>query len=124
MIVEFLGDAFAALDERQRDTLSSYVHARITRVLEIGTLLHALADARGEHEYAGRGCATFVRDALAVWADSFQPIAQPWRLAPIFEVVEGGEQRVLADVTTLEVMATNRAFGWLDSRWRLLSPEL
>jgi hypothetical protein len=65
----------------------------------------------------------FVRESLAAWRDAFAPVPQIWRLAPVLEIVPGGEERVLADVATLEVMAANRMFRSLDEQCASLVSE-
>lgn len=114
-IDEFLFDARDTLTPDQWELLLSYARACVNRVLEVGSLLHAVVDAQHARvEYPGRGRGVFVRDGLAAWRDSFAPVPEVWKLAPIFATVPGGEQRVLADIATLEVMAANRMFDSLD----------
>jgi hypothetical protein len=93
-----------------------YATARVRRVLEVGTSLHALVDAHESSSwaYAGRGRDAFVRAGLTAWRDCYSPIRQPWRLASIVDRLPGGERRFLADVATLETMAANRLFTSLD----------
>ena len=91
----------------------------IRRALEIGTLLHAVVDQQENtgFAYPGTGREPFVRAGLAAWKDSFAPVVDVWRLCPIFERIPGGEQRVMADVAALEVMAANRMFTSLDEQY-------
>lgn len=115
---EFFGDARGVLSREQWDVLAGYARACVKRALEVGALLHGVVDAqRGCLPYKGRGREVFVRDGLAAWKDSFTPVQDVWQLASVFAVVPGGEQRVLADVATLEVMAANRMFAPLDEQW-------
>ncbi|MDQ3958466.1 MAG: hypothetical protein M3273_09115 [Actinomycetota bacterium] len=116
-IDEFFGDLRAELSCEQWDVLTRYASACVRRALEVGVLLHAVVDAEpGRIAYSGRGRMTFVRQALAAWKDAFAPVADVWRIATVFATVPGGEQRVLADVSTLEVMAANRMFVTLDDQ--------
>jgi hypothetical protein len=119
-IDEFFADARRHLPAAEWDFLKGYARACISRALEVGTLLRAVAESRPTVTipYPGRGCETFVRDALAAWRDSFAPVPDVWRLAPIFEKIDGGESRVLADVAALEVMAANRMFISLDEQYQ------
>lgn len=119
---EFFGDARRVLSREQWDALTGYARACVRRALEVGALLHGVVDAqRGCIPYKGRGRDVFVREGLAAWKDSFTPVQDVWQLAPVFAVVPGGEQRVLADVATLEVMAANRMFAPLEEQWSALS---
>lgn len=115
-IVEFFEDARPSLSCEEWETLLTFTRACVRRAVEIGTLLHGVVDSQCPDAipYPGRGRATFLREGLAAWRDSFAPMAQVWKLAPVMERVPGGEKRFLADVATLEVMAANRAFGSLD----------
>lgn len=114
-IDEFLFDARDHITSDQWQLLLEYTRACVRRVLEIGVLLHGVVDSQCTSiEYPGRGREVFVRQALAAWKDSFAPVPEVWKLAPVFASVPGGEQRVLADVATLEVMAMNRMFDSLD----------
>jgi hypothetical protein len=124
-IREFFADARDLLTEEQWDLLVGYAGACITRALEVGGLLHAVVDAQCSRavEYRGRGREVFVRESLAAWRDAFAPVPQIWRLAPVLEIVPGGEERVLADVATLEVMAANRMFRSLDEQCASLVSE-
>ena len=123
-VEDFLGDARESLSIEEWDILSGYVMASIRRVLEVGPLLHAVVDKQeGALPYPGRGREAFVRAALLAWRDSFAPIKEVWRLAPILEKVEGGERRVLADIAALEVMAANRMFTSLDDQCAELLTE-
>ncbi len=89
----------------------------------MGSLLHGIVDSqRSRISYPGRGREAFVRDALDAWSDSFAPVAEVWRLAAIFEAITGGERRVLADVSTLEIMAANRMFDSLDDQYAAILP--
>jgi len=117
-IVEFFADARSELSREQWQTLVRYSRACVRRALEVGILLHGVVDAQSgrAQPYRGRGREAFVRQGLAAWRDSFAPIEEVWRLAPVLEVVPGGEPRVLADVATLEVMAANRMFRSLDDQ--------
>ena len=115
-IDEFLFDARERISCDQWELLLSYARACVRRVLEVGVLLHGVVDAQCTRiEYPGRGREVFVRDALAAWRDSFAPIPEVWKLAPILAAVPGGEQRVMAEIATLEVMAVNRMFDTLDA---------
>ena len=119
---DFFLDAREVLSHEQWETLSCYVNACVRRALEVGALLHGLVDARCDSiPYRGRGREIFVRQGLAAWKDSFTPVADVWNVASVFALVPGGEQRVLADVTTLEVMAANRMFAPLDDQLDALS---
>lgn len=119
---EFFADAASVLSTEQWEALTSYARACVRRALEIGVLLHGVVDAQcGGTAYKGRGRNVFVRQGLAAWRDSFSPVEDVWHLASIFAVVPGGEQRVLADVATLEVMAGNRMFVGLEEQWSALS---
>lgn len=118
IVDEFLGDARAALSGDEWAVVEEYATARVRRVLELGVSLHAVADA---HEatssaYEGRGRPSFVRAAAAAWAEAYASIPSPWRLALIYELIPGGEERLLADVATLETMAANRFFTSLDEQ--------
>jgi hypothetical protein len=118
-IDEFFNDAKEVLLCDEWDFLKRYTGACIRRALEVGAMLRALSHARSAATpYPGRGCDTFVREALAAWRDSFAPVPDVWRLAPIFEKIEGGECRALADVAALEVMAANRMFTTLDEQYQ------
>lgn len=117
-IEDFFADSRCALEAEQWEVFTSYVAACVRRALEIGTLLHAVVDSQpGSTAYPGRGRDAFVRSGLAAWRDCFSPIAEIWRLAAIFQRVPGGESRVTADVTVLEVMAANRMFSALDAEY-------
>ena len=121
-VEEFFADARDVLSSEQWDTLTDYASACVRRALEVGSLLHAVVDAQpGCAAYKGRGREVFVRQGLAAWRDSFTPVQDIWHLASVFAVVPGGEKRVLADVSTLEVMAANRMFVPLDEQWSVLS---
>jgi hypothetical protein len=116
-IDEFFEDVRPSLSEAEWSLLVSYAMGSIRRALEVAPLLHAVVDKqRDARPYPGRGRMTFVRAALAAWRDAFTPIEAPWRLAPVFEKIPGGEQRALADVAALEVMAANRMFATLDEQ--------
>jgi hypothetical protein len=118
VIEEFFADARSELSREQWEVLVGYSGACVRRALEVGTLLHCVVDAQFKRAkpYRGRGREAFVRQGLAAWRDSFAPIEEVWRLAPVLEAVPGGEARVLADVATLEVMAANRMFRSLDDQ--------
>ncbi|MFN2587574.1 MAG: hypothetical protein ABR613_05615 [Actinomycetota bacterium] len=120
--VEFFADARPALSREQWDLLVAYARACVRRALEIGTLLHAVVDSQCPHAipYPGRGRDVFLRAGLAAWKDAFAPVPRVWELAPVVELIPGGERRLLADVATLEVMAANRAFGSLDAQCEAL----
>ena len=123
-VEDFLGDARESLEVEEWDLLVSYAMASIRRVLEVGPLLHAIVDKqRHALPYPGRGRDVFVSAALAAWRDSFAPIKDLWRLAPVLEKIEGGERRVLADISALEVMAANRMFTSLDEQCAELLTE-
>lgn len=124
IIDEFFGDVRYSLTDDEWCLLTDYASARVRRTLEVGPLLHALVDRLPDAlPYPGRGRETFVRAALAAWRDSFAPIREAWKLMSIFEKIEGGERRVLADVATLEVMAANRMFASLDDQCAALLTE-
>ena len=122
IIAEFFDDARPSLSGDEWDLLLAYVRACVRRALEIGTLLHGVVDSQCPNAipYPGRGRDVFLREGLAAWRDSFAPMARVWRLAPVLELVPGGEKRFLADVATLEVMAANRVFGSLDEQCQTL----
>ena len=117
-IVEFFADARPNLEADEWDLLLEYARACIRRALEIGALLHGVVDSQCPNAipYPGRGREVFLRESLAAWRDSFAPMSQVWKLAPVMDRVPGGEKRLLADVATLEVMAANRVFGSLDQQ--------
>lgn len=117
-IVEFFGDARAELAHDEWALVLTYARACVRRALEIGALLHGVVDSQCPNAipYPGRGRDVFLRESLAAWRDSFAPMPQVWKLAPITERLPGGEKRLLADVATLEVMAANRVFGSLDQQ--------
>lgn len=116
VIDEFLFDVRDQIECEQWELLLDYARACVRRVLEVGLMLHAVVDANCSRiEYPGRGREVFVRDALAAWRDAFAPVPEVWKLAPVFAAVPGGERRILADISTLEVMAVNRMFGALDA---------
>jgi hypothetical protein len=117
-IEEFFADARPLLSCEQWGLLTIYATACVRRALEVGVMLHGLVDNHGSRHrpYPGRGRDVFVKASLAAWRDAFAPIPDVWRLAPISEAVPGGEQRVHADVETLEVMAANRMFVSLDDQ--------
>ena len=116
--IEFFSDAREELTCEQWNLLISYARACVRRALEIGTLLHGVVDSQCPNAipYPGRGRDVFLREGLAAWKDAFAPIPQVWELAPVVDLMPGGEKRLLADVATLEVMAANRAFGSLDAQ--------
>ena len=118
-IVDFFDDLRGGLAVDEWDLLTGYARSCIRRALEIGALLHAVVDAQQSCgvPYPGRGREPFVKAGLAAWKDSFAPVVDVWRLCPVFQRVEGGEQRVLADVAALEVMAANRMFTSLDDQY-------
>ena len=117
-MIEFFADARPALSCEQWNLLIQYARACVRRALEIGTLLHGSVDSQCPNAipYPGRGRDVFLREGLAAWKDAFAPVSHVWELAPVVELMPGGEQRLLADVATLEVMAANRAFGSLDAQ--------
>jgi hypothetical protein len=118
-IDEFFNDAKAVLLCDEWEFLKRYANACVHRALEVGAMLRSMAQARAASTpYPGRGGETFVREGLAAWRDSFAPMPDVWRLAPIFEKIEGGECRGLADVAALEVMAANRMFTSLDEQYQ------
>ena len=122
-IEDFFSDARAILSEPEWDLLLDYVRACLTRALEIGSMLHAIAQVRGRRTaYPGRGREAFVRAGLAAWKDSFAPIPHVWRVATLFERIPGGERRVLADVDALEVIAGSRMFVSLDEEYAAFFP--
>ena len=118
-IEEFFGDARAELSCAEWELLNLYACACIRRALVVGLKLRSIAEGScSGSPYPGRGQETFVRDALVAWRDSFAPMPNIWRLAPIFEKLQGGESRALADVAALEVMAANRMFTSLDEQYQ------
>ncbi|MDQ4024536.1 MAG: hypothetical protein M3217_03450 [Actinomycetota bacterium] len=120
--IEFFADARPSLSCDQWNLLITYVRACVRRALQIGTLLHAVVDSQCPDAipYPGRGRAVFLREGLAAWKDAFAPVPRVWELAPVVELIPGGEKRLIADVATLEVMAANRAFGSLDAQCEAL----
>ena len=118
-IFEFFADLRGGIAPEDFDLVVEYARACILRALEIGALLHAVVDAQeaGGVAYPGRGREPFVKAGLAAWKDSFAPVVDVWRLCTVFEKVRGGEQRVMADVAALEVMAANRMFSSLDDQY-------
>jgi hypothetical protein len=122
---EFFRDVRPTLSCAEWALLTRYAAGRVRRTLEVGLLLHALVETQQNDAlpYPGRGRETFVRAALAAWGDSFAPIRDAGRLGSVFAKVEGGERRVLADVSTLEVMAANRMFASLDDQCAALLME-
>lgn len=118
-IDEFFADAKSRLTAEEWDLLVAYAGACVRRALDVGALLHAVVDQRRgtAFPYNGRGRESFVRAGLAAWKDSFAPIGDIWMLGPLFDKIEGGEYRVLADVSALEVMAANRMFNPLDDQY-------
>lgn len=125
-IDDFFCDARCGMSLEQWEQLTNYASACVRRVLEVGSLLHSIADAREKSAipYAGRGRRTFVRGALDAWKDSYAPVAEPWKLALLFEHIPGGEKRVFADIAALEVMAANRLSASLDDEYeRLFATE-
>lgn len=122
---EFFSDARGVLSEAEWALLDEYARSCIRRALEVAPLLHAVVDKQtGAIPYAERGRHTFVRLALDAWRASFAPVPEPWRVAVVFEKVEGGEARVMADISALEVIAADRALASLDERCAsLLSNE-
>lgn len=125
VVEEYFADARETLSEEDWQLLADYAKARINRVLELVPLLHALVDRqRDALPYPGRGRATFVRSALTAWRDSFSPIEDTWRLAPVLLKIEGGEQRVMADVAALELVAVDRLMHpWEEQCAALLSSK-
>lgn len=118
-IDDFFSDLRSELAEGEWDLLVRYARSCVRRALEIGVLLHAVVDAQQASgvPYPGRGREPFVRAGLAAWKDSFAPVVDVWKLCSVFQKVEGGEQRILADVGALEVMASNRMFTSLDEQY-------
>lgn len=116
---EFFDDVRCDLSEDEWLLLMNYARACVRRALEIGTLLHALVDeAAAVTPYPGRGRAAFVKGALEQWRDCFSPVPEVWRLAAVCHKVPGGEQRLHAEVTVLEVMAADRMFGNFDAEYQ------
>ncbi len=117
-IEEFFADARPRLSCEQWGLLTTYAAACVRRALEVGAMLRGVVDCHPSCHlpYPARGRETFVRAGLAAWRDSFAPIPEVWRLASVSHAVPGGEQRVQADVETLEVMAANRMFASLDDQ--------
>lgn len=122
---EFFDEVRSELSGSEWELLADYSAACVRRVLQISPLLHAIVDRQCDAlPYPGRGRKSFVRAALAAWKDSFAPMEEVWRLAPIFAKAEGGERRVLADIAALEVMAVNGMFqSWDEQCAALLSPK-
>lgn len=121
----FMADERGALSEQQWALLKAYAAGCVRQVLEVGTTLHRLA---GEHDcgfaHTGRGAESFVRAGLAAWRESFAPIAEVWRVAELFDKIEGGERRLLAEVATLEAMAANRMFrSWDEAAAKLFTHD-
>lgn len=118
-IDEFFADARSDLQQGEWDLLTCYARSCIRRALEVGVLLHSVVDSQEAcgFAYPGRGREPFVRAGLAAWKDSFAPVVDVWRLCTVFDRIEGGEKRVLADVAVLEVMAANRMFTSLDEQY-------
>ena len=114
----FFSDVKELLSPASWDLLHEYARACILRALELGVLLHAVVDAHGSRgvPYKGGGRDAFVRRGVAAWRESFAPVRDVWRLAAVFSAVPGGERRVMGDVETLEVMATNRMFVSLEQQ--------
>ena len=95
-----------------------YAGACVRRALEVGSLLHAVVkETDPPTPYPGRGRSAFVKAALEHWRDCFAPIPDVWRLAGLCQKVPGGEQRVKAEITVLEVMAADRMFGAFDEEY-------
>ncbi len=121
----FMADSRERLSDEQWALLKSYAAGCIRQVLEVGTTLHRLAsqhDAGFAH--TGRGTESFVRAGLAAWRDSFAPIVEVWRVAELFDRIEGGERRLLADIATLEAMAANRMFrSWDEAAAKLFTHD-
>lgn len=117
-IDEFFADARPGLSCQEWDLLRGYAAACVRRALEVGSMLHAVVDGHPSRlrPYPGRGRDVFVKAALCAWRDSFAPIPEVWKIGAVLEEIAGGEQRVLADVETLEVMAANRMFDSLDDQ--------
>ncbi|MDQ4145494.1 MAG: hypothetical protein M3198_17490 [Actinomycetota bacterium] len=118
VVDDFFRDARRILSCDQWGLLTGYACACVRRALELGVLLHGVVDAHASCRlaYPGRGREVFVKAGLDAWRDSFAPMAEVWRLAPVLELVPGGESRVMADVETLEVMAANRMFVSLEDQ--------
>lgn len=125
VVDDFFVDARPALSGDEWTVLTEYAGARMRRLLEVGKSLHAVVDAHGggSPPYSGRGREAFVSQALGAWRDSFSPIKDPWRLALFFHKIPGGEQRLLADASTLETMAANRLYSSLDAECERLLAE-
>ena len=122
-IEEFFADARLVLTDCEWDLLVSYVRACLNRALEVGSMLHAIAQTGARRTaYPGRGREAFVRAGLAAWKDSFAPIPHVWRVATLFDRIPGGERRVLADVDALEVIAGSRMFVSLDEEFAAFFP--
>lgn len=115
---EFFADARTHLSDEQWVLLVDYARCCLRRALEIGSMLHAVVDeAAPTTPYLGRGRSSFVKAALGQWRDCFSPLPEIWRLAPVFEKVPGGEQRVKSEWAVLEVMAANRMFGAFEEEY-------
>lgn len=122
-IEDFFADARVVLTDPEWELLLCYVRACLNRALEVGAMLHAVAKTSGRRTaYPGRGREAFVRAGLAAWKDSFAPIPHVWRVASLFDRIPGGEQRVLADVDALEVIAGGRMFVSLDEEFAAFFP--
>jgi hypothetical protein len=118
IIDEFFADARPGLSCQEWDLLKAYASACVRRAIEVGAMLHAVVDGHPSRlrPYPGRGRDVFVKAGLRAWRDSFAPIPEVWKIGAVLDEVAGGEQRVLADVETLEVMAANRMFESLDDQ--------
>ena len=133
-ILDELAGTFEDFASDIREELSSddwalvleYTTVRLRTVLEVATSLIGVCETN-EHlswSYPGRGREAFVRAGLKAWGDCYATIRAPWRLAPVFARVPGGEMRLVADVTTLETMALNRLYDTIELQHeRLLATE-
>lgn len=111
----FLADARSDLSLEEWELIKDYAAGCVRQALEVGAMLRAIAMRDGcGAAHPGRGKEVFVRDALVAWRDAYAPIRDVWRISLVFDRIEGGERRLLADVATLEAMAANRMFDALD----------
>lgn len=117
-IEEFFSDVRCELSDGEWKLLSDYARACVRRAMVIGALLHGVVDSQSDRTfpYRGRGRESFVKEGIAAWRGAFAPIPEVWKLVSVFDSAAGGEQRILADVATLEVMAANRMFASLDDQ--------
>lgn len=106
------------LEVREWELLQDYVRARLRRTLMTGLMagaVTAVAEAEGL-AYPGTGSKAFGRRFKEAWVDSFAPIPDCWRLAPVLARLEDGRSCVLKEILALEAMAENRMFETLDDQ--------